>query len=110
MKRDERLTKPELFTLVYNEGKTQTDQFLVMRTRPNQLNYSRYGISVSKHVGKAVVRNRIKRLLREILRLTPLCPGWDVVLIARGPSSGSDYGRLNKSVVNLLSRAGLKAE
>jgi|MudIll2142460700_1097286.scaffolds.fasta_scaffold21470_5 ribonuclease P protein component len=110
MKREERLTKPELFTLVYNEGKTQTDRFLVMRTRPNQLNYSRYGISVSKHVGKAVVRNRIKRILREILRLTPLCPGWDVVLIARGPSAGSDYGRLNKSVVNLLSRAGLKAK
>jgi ribonuclease P protein component len=107
MKRKERLTKPEDFTLVYNEGKTQTDHFLVVRARPNRLNFSRYGISVSKYVGKAVVRNRIKRILREILRLTPPCPGWDIILIARSPSAGSDYGQLNKSVINLLSRAGL---
>ena len=62
---------------------------------------------VSRRVGKAVVRNRVKRLLREILRKTPLRPGWDVVFIARAPSSVADYAVLGKSVKNLLFRAGI---
>jgi ribonuclease P protein component len=110
MKGEERLTKPVQFTLVYDEGRTQTDHFLVIKVRPNELGFSRYGVSVSKHVGKAVVRNRIKRILREILRLTPLSPGWDIIFIARSPSAGSDYSQLNESVIDLLSRSGLKAK
>ncbi len=105
MKREERLTKPEQFTAVYNEGITQVDNFLVLKAKPNQLGFSRYGISVSKHVGKAVVRNRVKRVLREILRFTPTSPGWDIILIARNPSACGDYNELNKSVFRLLSRA-----
>jgi ribonuclease P protein component len=105
MKREERLTKTEQYTKVYNEGITQVDHLLVLKAMPNQLKFSRYGISVSKHVGKAVVRNRVKRILREILRLTQMCPGWDIILIARSPSAIGDYQELNKSVTKLLSRA-----
>jgi ribonuclease P protein component len=110
MKRQERLTKPEQFTLVYNEGITQTDRYLVVKTRLNQLDYSRYGISVSKRIGNAVTRNKVKRILREILRLSPLNPGWDIILIARGLSANADYHQLNKSVSNLLSRGHITAE
>jgi ribonuclease P protein component len=107
MKREEHLTKPEQFTLVYNEGITRTNRFLVLKAAPNRLEFSRYGISVSRRVGKAVVRNRIKRLLREILRLTPLNPGWDIILIVRIPASGSDYKQLETAVLGLLSQAGI---
>jgi len=110
MKKAERLTKSEQFTSVYNEGITQVDRILVLKAKHNQLEFSRYGISVSKRVGGAVVRNRIKRILREILRLTPTCPGWDIVLIARSPSAGGDYQEINKSVVKLLSRAHIMAK
>jgi ribonuclease P protein component len=104
------LTNPSQFDLVYNEGSTQTDRFLVLKARPNQLDYTRYGISVSKRIGNAVIRNRVKRVLREILRLKDLNPGWDIVMIARSPASGGDYALLSKSVSNLLSRAGITAK
>ncbi len=105
VKRETRLTKPEQYNLVYKSGNTQTDRFLVLKNKPNQLEYSRYGISVSKRVGNAVVRNRVKRVLREILRLTQLKPGWDIILIARTPSAGSGHQELEKSVVSLLFKA-----
>jgi ribonuclease P protein component len=104
------LTQPAQFDLVYKEGSTQTDRYLVLKIRPNQLEFTRFGVSVSKRIGNAVVRNRVKRVLREILRLTDLKPGWDIVVIARNPASGGVYNQLNKSAVNLLSRAGIVVE
>ena len=80
---------------------------VVMKTLPNELNLSRYGLSVSKRVGKAVTRNKVKRLLREILRLTPIELGWDIVFIARPRAASTNYAELEKSVVGLLSRARL---
>jgi ribonuclease P protein component len=72
---------------------------------PNGLLLSRCGFSVGKNVGKAVVRNRVKRLLREITRLTLIKPGWDFVLIARSNSAVAQFDDLNEVVVSLLSRA-----
>lgn len=79
----------------------------MMKALPNKLSLSRYGLSVSKRVGKAVMRNRVKRLLREILRLTPLESGWDIIFMARPGAASANYAELEKSVVNLLSRARL---
>jgi ribonuclease P protein component len=105
MKGEEHLTKPEQFTLVYKNGCSQADRLLVLKALPNQLKFSRYGISVSKHVGKAVVRNRLKRQIREILRSEPLGSGWDIVVIVRNPAAGSDFQAIQKSLDVLLSRA-----
>jgi ribonuclease P protein component len=110
LKREQRLTKSEQYTLVYNSGSTQTDRLLVLKAMHNRLDYSRYGISVSKRVGNAVVRNRVKRILREILRLSKLCPGWDIILIARSPAATGDYHVIKASLEKLLSRARIKAD
>jgi len=101
------LTKRAQFGLVYDEGSSWVSSAIVMKALPNGLDASRYGFTVSRRVGKAVVRNRIKRLLREILRQTTLQPGWDIIFIARSSTARTDYASLGKSVRGLLFRAGL---
>ena len=109
MRGEKYLTKPHQYALVYNEGSSWVSDLLVMKALPNGLILSKYGISVSKRVGKAVVRNRVKRLLREILRLTQLKPGWDIIFIARPAAGRADYAGLKQSVSDLLSRSRLLA-
>ena len=101
------LTKKAQFELVYTEGSSWVSNAVVMKVLPNGLDLSRYGFAVSRRVGKAVVRNRVKRLLREILRKTPLQTGWDIIFIARSSAARANYTSLGKSVRDLLLRAGL---
>jgi ribonuclease P protein component len=101
------LTKTAQYAHVYSQGNAWVNDLAVMKAIPNGLNLSRYGFSVSRRVGKAVVRNRVKRLLREILRKAPLQTGWDIIFIARSPAAGAGYAELEKSVRDLLSRARL---
>ena len=110
MKGEVFLTKQEQYAFVYNNGNSWVNNKLVMKAVPNQLGFSRYGLSVSKQLGNAVVRNRTKRLLREILRVASLKPGWDIIFIARKQAAGTQYGELEKTLKNLLSRAHILAE
>lgn len=69
----------------------------------------RVGFSVSKRVGGSVTRNRVKRRLREVVRvrLTSLAPGWDIVISARPAAANARYETLDAEVGGLLERAGL---
>lgn len=93
--------------MVYRQGKVWPDSLLVMKTRPNGSNLSRYGFSITRRVGKAVQRNRLKRLLREVMRLQSLKAGWDIVFMARSAAVGADYHELEGAVTKLLARAQL---
>ncbi|MFC1991918.1 ribonuclease P protein component [Chloroflexota bacterium] len=107
MGREECLTRPQQYASVYSKGSSRASNLLVMRALSNGLTLSRYGLSVSKRVGNAVTRNRLKRLLREILRITPLKMGWDVVFIVRPAAAKADYASLKRTVEDLLSRVDL---
>jgi ribonuclease P protein component len=107
MRGREYLTKSEQYAVVYEKGSSWTDGLMVMKALPNGLAWSRYGFSVGRRLGGAVVRNRVKRRLREILRSVPLKPGWDIIFIARPAAAGADFTGLGKSVLSLLFRAGL---
>ncbi len=110
MRGEEYLTKSAQYALVYKEGSSWVNSLVVMKALPNGPSLSRYGFSVSKRVGKAVTRNRVKRLLREILRLAPLEPGWDIIFIARPVAASTKFAELKKSVESSLSRAQLLVE
>lgn len=110
MKREQRLTKRDQFSKVYTQGKAWVNELFVMKAVPNGLEQSRFGFSVSKRVGNAVVRNRVRRVLRECVRLTPHKLGWDVVFIARNPASEADYHQIERSVGSLFQRAKLREQ
>jgi len=78
-----------------------------MKAMPNGSSVSRYGFSVTRKVGKAVQRNRLKRLLREIMRLQSLKPGWDIVFMARSVAVDADYHQLERAVTRLLAQGQL---
>lgn len=99
------LTRPEEYARVYAAKKSWYGETVVLRAAPNGLSQSRCGFSVGKKVGKAVVRNRVKRLFKEIVRLTPLKPGWDIVFIARQDAASAKYADLQKTIITLLTRA-----
>lgn len=101
------LTKRAQYLAVYKSGKAWVDEYIVIRALPNKLGFSRFGFSVAKEIGKAVARNRVRRLLKEVVRLTQIKPGWDIVFIARPSAVNADYHKLRKSTAELLSRAHL---
>ena len=105
MRGEQYLTKPQQFASVYNKGSSWSSRWLVMKMLANGLPTSRYGFSVSRKVGGAVVRNKMKRWLREIMRASSLKPGEDMIFIVRPAAVATDYWGLKKAAEDLLSRA-----
>ena len=93
------------YEIVYNGGRSWADKEIVLRALQNALEVSRFGFVVSRRLGKAVVRNRVKRRLREIARQTTVRAGWDIVFIARVPAAAANYKELEKSARKLLLKA-----
>jgi len=82
---------------------------IVLCVLPNDLPRSRFGFSTSKRVGKAVVRNRVRRRLKEVIRLRreDIPTGWDLVFIARPAIRRATYRQIERAVERVLRRAGL---
>ena len=99
------LTKKDQYSTVYQKGNAYVNRLIVIKVMPNRYNFSRYGFSVSKAVGKAVIRNRVKRRLKEICRLQKISPGWDIVVIARRGAGTAQYYQLRDVLIYLLIKA-----
>ena len=87
----------------------QANSFLVFYARKNRLGINRVGVTVGKKLGHAVVRNRVRRRLREIYRLNEslFTPGWDIVVVARGRCIEADFGKLTNAYLSLAEKAGV---
>ena len=110
MQRRFRLTGDKQFSRIRGEGESAANRFLVIRFLSNGLDRSRIGFLVSRRIGNAVVRNKVKRRLREAVRLAPVKPGWDAVFIARKGAERAEYHELKRATDNLLRRTHLAVD
>lgn len=103
MKYSESLKKNRDFQIVYKEGKSRANRYLVMYVKENGLNKNRVGISVSKKVGNSIVRHRLTRLIRESYRLQEdmFNSGLDMVVIARISAKGKGYQEISSALKHL---------
>ena len=85
---------------------------LVLYARKNKGDTNRVGITVSKKLGKAHIRNRMRRRLREVYRLNEekFLPGWDIVVVARTKAVFADFDTLTRAYLQLAEKAGLLKE
>lgn len=97
------------FKNVYRYGKSISNQYIVMYYLENNLGINRVGFSVSKKVGKSVVRNRYKRLLYENFRLLDrdLFKGYDIIFIARNKIVEADFYMVGNAMRRLLTKSSL---
>ncbi len=104
------LKKNSDFRRLYAKGKSAVTPYLVVYTRPNRLGENRLGYTVSVKLGHAVVRNRVRRRLREIYRLNApqLRQGHDIVIVARSRAVGSEYRKLNAAFLRACESLGLR--
>ena len=103
MNYSESLKKNRDFQIVYKNGTSQANRYLVMYVLPNQYNKNRLGISVSKKVGNSVVRHRVTRLIRESYRLneTLFNRGFDIVVIARSTAADKNFFEIESALKHL---------
>lgn len=94
------------------DGRSLSNRIAVLCAQRNDLEHNRYGFSVSRRIGKAVVRNRIRRFLREAVRLRhkTIDTGWDLVFIARGPIRQATFQTVDDAIGQLLQQASLLSE
>lgn len=110
--RSSRVRKRGAFVEIQRDGKKTSGKtlllFLQAQRNPGP---PRLGVTVSRRVGGAVVRNRVKRLLREVFRLHPTWfpAGRDVVFVARPEAAALDLAGVTDEIVRLCQRAGKRA-
>ena len=101
----DRLKRPQEFRQVFDGGRKQVGRYFVVFARPNGRSRGRLGLAVSRKVGNAVCRNRLKRLVREAFRRDPVLGARDVVVVARTAAARADRDALLDDLHRLWGRA-----
>lgn len=103
MKQAVTLKKNHEFQRLYRKGKSAAGGCMVVYCRKNGLGRNRLGLTASVKLGRAVVRNRCRRRMREVYRLNApaLKTGWDIILVARGRLAGAPWSELNDTFLRL---------
>ena len=100
------------FRLIYKRGKSSVTPVLAMYVRKNKNTSNRLGITVSTKVGKAVVRNRVRRRIREAYRINEsrFNSGYDIIVVARVRASEVGFSEIEKSLLRLSGSLGVLSE
>ena len=97
-----------IFQRLYHT-KGVADGYLVLYARKNRTDGNRVGITVSKKLGKAHIRNQVRRRLREVYRLNEelFQSGWDIVVVVRSKAIDADFAQLTEAYLTLAKKAGI---
>lgn len=107
-----KLKKNYEFKKIYSEGRYYADKYLVMYLIKNHSNLNKVGFSASKKVGKSVIRNRVKRLMKECYRGLNgrIKTGYDIIFTARAGSAEATYHNIESNMAAVIKRAKLYRE
>ena len=99
------------FSRAYRRGKSFVHPCLVLYVNKNRLGHTRVGLTATKKIGKAVTRNRARRVIRAAMaaQLPPDAGSWDIVFVARGRTAASKSWQLEKVMRRQLIAAGVLA-
>jgi ribonuclease P protein component len=105
--REARLVRRGDFDAVYRAGKRRSSSHFTVFFRANQLPVSRFGFSIKKALGGAVVRNRMRRRMREIVRChrMEIPAGWDIVIHPKSGVARAEFAGLTADLVRLMKSA-----
>ncbi len=108
MKFSSALKLNHIFRRLYSSS-GHANSYLVLYARKNHSAANRVGVTVSKKLGCAVVRNRVRRRLREVYRLNEarFAPGWDIVVVARSRCVKANFSKLTEAYLSLAEKAGI---
>lgn len=106
--REARLVRRGEFDAVYRAGRRRSSSHFTVFLRANELPESRFGVSIKKALGGAVVRNRIRRRLREVIRCrrNEIPTGWDIVIHPKSAVDKAPFAELAEELLRLLESAG----
>lgn len=103
------LKQNHLFRRLYQRGKSAAGRYVVVYCRKNGLDHNRLGLTVGTKVGHAVVRNRVRRRIREAYRLSEssYLRGYDIVVVARGKAADASYQDIAGNLHAMSQKLGL---
>ncbi len=112
LQKENRLTGEDDFQKIHNKGRFTSDIFLAIKVLSNKLGVTRVGFLVGLKVSKkAVIRNKVKRRLREIFRLLikdgKLKAGFDVIVLVRPEITEKKYNEIKEAVMRVLEKASM---
>ncbi|MBN1552303.1 ribonuclease P protein component, partial [bacterium] len=105
----EKLRNHQEFREVYGKGRKLSGPLCTVHFLQNNLHIMRYGLTVTRYIGKAVKRNRIRRILREVMRSMAhsLKPGYDIVIVAKHQILKASFQDIHYQLGDLFSKANL---
>jgi len=106
-----RLRKKKDFTSVFQNGWGKSNEYFLIKIKPNKEKLDRFGLVVSRNVdSKIVTRNKLKRRMREVVRKIlkeKLTQGYDIVIVAKKESKKATFQEIDRGIRDLLKKLGI---